>query len=199
MYYESKCRTWNCKWRCVFKRRKVVTLRLSSRRFQSFCRYLPTFSVSRNDFHRGIDIGRESSVEQANIRFCLFNFPEKWRGSHPGTPLRPFNQILSLELEYATRAEVTKEKNKFDQSEGGSYRFGYGFRKRRRILFLRKPDKGPFTRIFLHTRRLHLRVSSYVSRKRDENISRTVYRFIIHISSNSASEIFFCKLKKSSK
>lgn len=51
----------------------------------------------------------------------------------------------------------SKEKNKFDQSEGGGYRFGYGFRKRRRILFLRKPDKGPFTRIFLHTRRLHLR------------------------------------------
>lgn len=85
-------------------------------------------------------------------------------------PLRPFSQILSLELEYATRAGVTKEKNKFDQSEGGSYRFGYGFRKRRRILFLRKPDKGPFTRIFSHTRRLHLRMSSYASRKRDEII-----------------------------
>lgn len=54
----------------------------------------------------------------------------------------------------------SKEKNKFDQSEGGGYRFGYGFRKRRRILFLRKPDKSPFTCIFSHTRRLHL-VSLY--------------------------------------
>lgn len=42
--------------------------------------------LSQNDFHRRIDIGRESSVEQANIRFCLFNFPEKWRGRHLGTP-----------------------------------------------------------------------------------------------------------------
>lgn len=41
------------------------------------------------------------------------------------------------------------ERNKLDQSEGGGYRFGYGFRKRRRILFLRKPDKRPFTRVFL--------------------------------------------------
>lgn len=84
-------------------------------------------------------------------------------------PLRPFSQILSLELEYATRAGVTKEKNKFDQSEGGGYRFGYGFRKRRRILFLRKPDKGPFTRIFSHTRRLHL--CKVLIQKRDENIT----------------------------
>lgn len=71
-----------------------------------------------------------------------------------------FCQILSLELECATKGEReggSKEKNKFDQSEGGGYRFGYGFRKRRRILFLRKPDKSPFTRIFSHTRRLHLR------------------------------------------
>lgn len=51
---------------------------------------------------------------------------------------------------------VTEEKNKFDQSEGGSYRFGYGFRKRRRILFLRKPDKRPFTRVFSHTRHPHV-------------------------------------------
>lgn len=42
--------------------------------------------LSQNDFHRRIDIGRESSVEQANIRFCLFNFPEKWRGRHLRTP-----------------------------------------------------------------------------------------------------------------
>ena len=34
-----------------------------------------------------------------------------------------------------------KKKNKLDQSQGGSYRCGYGFRKRPRILFLRKPDK----------------------------------------------------------
>lgn len=34
--------------------------------------------------------------------------------------------------------------------------FGYGFRKRRRILFLRKPDKRPFTRVFLaHAPRCH--------------------------------------------
>ncbi|KAL2751284.1 hypothetical protein V1477_000442, partial [Vespula maculifrons] len=45
------------------------------------------------------------------------------------------------------RVTVSKEENKFDQSKGGSYRFGYGFRKRRRILFLRKPDKSPFTHI----------------------------------------------------
>lgn len=44
---------------------------------------------------------------------------------------------------------ASKEKNKFDQSEGGGYRFGYGFRKRRRILFLRKPDKRPFARIYI--------------------------------------------------
>lgn len=45
---------------------------------------------------------------------------------------------------------ASKEKNKFDQSEGGGYRFGYGFRKRRRILFLRKPDKRPFARIYIY-------------------------------------------------
>lgn len=95
------------------------------------------------------------------------------------SPLRPFSQILSLELEYSTRAGVTKEKNKFDQSEGGSYRFGYGFRKRRRILFLRKPDKRPFTRIFSHTRRLHLRMSLYASRKRDENITNGLPYIIV--------------------
>lgn len=145
--------------------------------------------LSQNDFHRRIDIGRESSVEQANIRFCLFNFPEKWRGRHLSGPLRPFSQILSLELEYATRAGVTKEKNKFDQSEGGGYRFGYGFRKRRRILFLRKPDKGPFTRIFSHTRRLHpCRYSS----KREMRISQTVYRSI-HVT--IPHQNIFCNIK----
>lgn len=49
--------------RCVFKGSKVITFRLPLRRFQSFRRYLATFSISRNDFHRRIDIGRESSVE----------------------------------------------------------------------------------------------------------------------------------------
>lgn len=44
---------------------------------------------------------------------------------------------------------TTEERNKLDRREGGGCRFGYGFRKRRRILFLRKPDKRPFTRVFL--------------------------------------------------
>lgn len=44
------------------------------------------------------------------------------------------------------------EKNKFDQSEGGSYRFGYGFRKPRRILFLRKPDKKASLRGYIFAR-----------------------------------------------
>lgn len=163
--------------------------RLSSRQFQSFHRYLPTFSISQNDFHRRIDVGRESSVELANIRFCLFNFPEKWRARHPGAP-------SALSAKYYrwnsyTRAGVTKEKNKFDQSEGGGYRFGYSFRKRRRILFLRKPDKGLFTRIFSHTRRL--RTSSHASRKRDENITNGLpYHLYIN---NSASETFSVKCK----
>jgi len=114
-------------------------------------------------------------------------------------PLRPFSQILSLELEYATRAGVTKEKNKFDQSEGGGYRFGYGFRKRRRILFLRKPDKSPFTRIFSHKRCLHLRTSSYAFRKWDENITQSVIHILLYhpyINQFFVSENFF-KLKSS--
>lgn len=75
----------------------------------------------------------------------------------------------------------SKEKNKFDQSEGGGYRFGYGFRKRRRILFLRKPDKGSFTRIFSHTRRLHL-VSLYIiyasTKEKRNGTSQTFYCII---------------------
>lgn len=47
------------------------------------------------------------------------------------------------------RKGTTEERNKLDRREGGGCRFGYGFRKRRRILFLRKPDKRPFTRVFL--------------------------------------------------
>lgn len=167
MYHESWCRNW--KWR-VFKWSEVITFRLSSRRFQScsaflllssYFLYLSKRFPSKN-WHRERIVGWVGKYSILSIQFS--------RKMTQPPSRRPFSQILSLELEYATRAGVTKEKNKFDQSEGGSYRFGYGFRKRRRILFLRKPDKGPFTRIFSHTRRLHLiRTSSYASR--DENIT----------------------------
>lgn len=103
--------------------------------------------------------------------FVYSIFQENDAAAIPGPP-PPFQPNIIAESRMRDeRRGVAKEKNKFDQSEGGSYRFGYGFRKRRRILFLRKPDKGPFTRIFSHTRRLHLRRSSYASRKRDENIT----------------------------
>lgn len=161
---------------CVFKRSRLVTFRLSSQipfsqLLSSHFLYLSKRFPSKN-WHRERIVGWVGKYSILSIQFS-----RKMTRSPSRGPLRPFSQILSLELEYATRAGVTKEKNKFDQSEGGSYRFGYGFRKRRRILFLRKPDKGPFTRIFSHTRRLHLRMSSYA--ESEMRISWTVY----HISS----------------
>lgn len=164
--------------RCVFKRGKVITFRLSSAAVPIFLPlsshflYLSKRFSSRN-WHRERIVGWVGKYSILSIQFSRKMTRPPSRG-----PLRPFSQILSLELEYATRAGVTKEKNKFDQSEGGSYRFGYGFRKRRRILFLRKPDKGPFTRIFSHTRRLHLRMSSYTHPESEMRISWTVYPYI---------------------
>lgn len=137
-------------------------------RVQSF-RYLFPIFISRNDFspknrHRERIVGWVGKYSILSIQFSR----KMTRPPFLEGPRRSFSQILSLELECATkrgrgggREGGLKEKNKFDQSEGGGYRFGYGFRKRRRILFLRKPDKGPFTRIFLHTRRLHLSSSLY--------------------------------------
>lgn len=130
------------------------------------------FFISRYEFssknrHRERIVGWVGKYSILSIQFSRKMTRPPSRG-----PLCPFSQILSLELEYATRAGAAKEKNKFDQSEGGGYRFGYGFRKRRRILFLRKPDKGPFTRIFSHTRRPHLRTSSYTHPESEMRISR---------------------------
>lgn len=151
--------------------------------------YLSERFPSKN-WHRERIVGWVGKYSILSIQFSR----KMMRAPPSRGPLRPFSQILSLELEYATRAGVTKEKNKFDQSEGGGYRFGYGFRKRCRILFLRKPDKGSFTRIFSHTRRPHLHSSSYTRLKSERRISRTVYR-IIRMSINSASENLFVRLK----
>lgn len=157
------------------RRCKVVTFPLSL----SLAKRFPS-----KNWHRERIVGWAGKYSILSIQFS-----RKMTRPPSRDPLRPFSQILSLELEYATRAGVTKEKNKFDQSEGGGYRFGYGFRKRRRILFLRKPDKGPFTRIFSHTRRLHLcRYSS----KREMRISQTVYRSI-HIT--IPRQNVFCNIK----
>lgn len=105
------------------------------------------------------------------------------RPPSPGAPPPPFqpNIIAGTRIRgnERERAGVTKEKNKFDQSEGGGYRFGYSFRKRRRILFLCKPDKSLFTCIFSHTRRPC--TSSHASEKRDGNITNGLpYRLYIN-------------------
>lgn len=154
-------------------------------------RYLPTFSISLKTISiEELTQGENRRLSRHKYSILSIQFSRKMTRPPSRDPLRPFSQILSLELEYATRAGVTKEKNKFDQSEGGGYRFGYGFRKRRRILFLRKPDKGPFTRIFSHTRRLHL--CRYSSKREMRIESQTVYRSI-HIT--IPRQNIFCNIK----
>lgn len=88
--------------------------------------------------------------KRTSIRFRLFNFPEKITLAFFTMSPKYYQKLFGSHrtgfcAEYVVEgddARCVKEKNKFDQSEGGSYRYGYGFRKHRRILFLRKPDKN---------------------------------------------------------
>lgn len=59
-------------------------------------------------------------------------------------------QIQSSKRDEGAESSSKKAKNKRDWSVGGSYRFGYSFRKPCRIPFLGKLDKALFTCVFLH-------------------------------------------------
>lgn len=140
-------------------------LRYSLRVHFNLSSYLFSIFISRNDSspknrHRERIVGWVGKYSILSIQFSRKMTRRAISRGPP--PLFQPNIIAGTRMrdEKGGREGESKEKNKFDQSEGGGYRFGYGFRKRRRILFLRKPDKGPFTRIFSHTRRLHL-VSLY--------------------------------------
>lgn len=158
----------------------IVFATISQSLLSSYFLYLSKPFSSKN-WHRERIVGWVGKYSILSIQFSR----KMTRPSQPTRPPPSFqpNIIAETRIRDEERRGVTKEKNKFVQSEGGGYRFGYGFRKRRRILFLRKPDKGSFTRIFSHTRRLHLRASSYASRKRDENITNGLpYLLSIHQS-----------------
>lgn len=150
-------------------------------------RFLSLETIRSESSHRERIAGWVGKYSILSIQFSR----KMTRPSSRGTR-RPFNQILSLKVECATRGgreRGSKEKNKFDQSEGDGYRFGYGFRKHRRILFLRKPDKSPLTRIFSHTRRPY---AVCVPRSRDGKIADILsYYPSIDFSLEKKKKLFF--------
>lgn len=83
--------------RCAFERSRVIAFRLPLRRFQSFRRYLATFSISRNDFHRRIDIGREyRRLSRQIFDFVYSIFQKNDAAAIPGPP-PPFQPNIIAE------------------------------------------------------------------------------------------------------